>query len=81
MKGFYALDERQKIRLTGCSTCSSSEPYLRTLCRDQGEDETTLYSEDFDFINGKEFVEKGEYVHVRILWRRLMVYSHHTTRK
>ena len=67
MKGFFALDERQKIRLTGCSTCSSSEPYLRTLCRDQVEDETTFHSEDFDFINGEEMVGKGEYIHVRIL--------------
>ena len=82
MKGF-ALDERQKIRLTCCSTCSSCEPYSSTLttslCRDQVEDEKAFPREDSDFINGEELVVKGEYIHVRILWLR--VYSHDTKTK
>ena len=79
MKGF-ALDERQKIRLTCCSTCSSCEPYSSTLttssCRDQVEDEKAFPREDSDFINGEELVVKGEYIHVSVLWRMLRVYSH-----
>ena len=67
MKGF-ALDERQKIRLTCCSTCSSCEPYSSTLttslCRDQVEDEKAFPREDFDFINGEELVGKGR-IHTR----------------
>lgn len=79
MKGF-ALHERQKIRLTCCSTCSSCEPYSSTLttslCRDQVEDEKAFPRENSDFINGEELVEKGEYIHVGVLWRMLRVYSH-----
>ena len=65
-----------KIRLTGSGTCSSCEPYLGMLCRDQVEDEKAFPRENSDFINGEELVVKGEYIHVSVLWRMLRVYSH-----